>query len=114
MSLYITFTDAAKRALASIVAESGRQLKLMFDTDGCGCLVDGVPALWLVDKADEDDVVVETNFAPVLVERSRLIFFDETMTIDVKPGTTVFQLKSPGQTLNGHMPFVEVKSGHER
>ncbi|TCK07842.1 UNVERIFIED_ORG: uncharacterized protein YqkB [Anoxybacillus amylolyticus] len=114
MSLYITFTDAAKRALASIVAESGRQLKLMFDTDGCGCLVDGVPALWLVDKADDDDLAVETNFVPVLVERSRLIFFDEAMTIDVKPGTTVFQLKSPGQTLNGHMPLVEVKSGHER
>lgn len=36
------------------------------------------------------------------------------MTIDVKPGTTVFQLKSLGQTLNGHMPLVEVKSGDER
>ncbi|BBW95715.1 iron-sulfur cluster biosynthesis family protein [Geobacillus icigianus] len=114
MSVNITFTEAAKQTLTPIVAKSGRQLKLNYDTDGCGCLVDGVPALWLVDKADEDDVVVETNFVPVLVERPRLIFFDEEMTIDIKPGTTVFQLKSPRQILNGHMPLVEVTAGHER
>ncbi|AMX82993.1 heme biosynthesis protein HemY [Geobacillus subterraneus] len=114
MSVNITFTDAAKEKLTPIVAQSGRQLKLKYDTDGCGCLVDGVPALWLVDEADEDDLVVETNFVPVLLERSRLIFFDETMTIDVKPGTAAFQLKSPGQMLNGHMPLVKVGSDDER
>jgi uncharacterized protein YqkB len=110
----ITFTEKAIQQLTPILTQTGRMLKLKYDTDGCGCLVSGVIALWLVNEADEDDIAVETNFVPVLVEKSRLIFYDDTMTIDTAAGTNVFQLKSPGQILNPRMPLVEVSDQHER
>jgi uncharacterized protein YqkB len=110
----ITFTDKAIKQLTPILTQTGRMLKLKYDTDGCGCLVDGVIALWLVNEADEDDIAVETNFVPVLVEKSRLVFYDDTMTIDIAEGMSCFQLKSPGQILNPRMPLVEVSEQHER
>jgi uncharacterized protein YqkB len=109
----ITFTDKAIKQLTPILTQAGRMLKLKYDTDGCGCLVDGVIALWLVDEADDDDIAVETNFVPVLVEKSRLVFYDEVMTIDVVEGTSSFLLKSPGQILNPRMPLIEVSEQHE-
>jgi uncharacterized protein YqkB len=110
----ITFTEKAIQQLTPILTQSKRMLKLKYDTDGCGCLVDGVIALWLVNEADEDDLVIETNFVPVLIEKSRLIFYDDTMTIDVAEGMSSFLLKSPGQILNPRMPLVEVSEQHER
>ncbi|MBS2770146.1 iron-sulfur cluster biosynthesis family protein [Anoxybacillus rupiensis] len=109
----ILWTDEAIAALAPIVAKTGRRLKLKYDTDGCGCAVNGVPTLWLVDRADKDDIVVETNFVPVLLEKSRLVFYDETMTIDVVKGSGCFQLKSPNQILNPRMSLLEVSEQHE-
>jgi uncharacterized protein YqkB len=110
----ISFTDKAIKQLTPILTETGRMLKLKYDTDGCGCLVSGVISLWLVDQADDDDIVVETNFVPVLLEKSRLVFYDDTMAIDVVEGTGCFQLKSPGQILNPRMTLVEVSEQHER
>jgi uncharacterized protein YqkB len=110
----ITFTEKAIQQLTPILTQSKRMLKLKYDTDGCGCLVDGVIALWLVDEADGDDIAVGTNFVPVLVEKSRLVFYDDTMTIDIAEGTSCFQLKSPGQILNPRMPLVEMSEQHER
>lgn len=109
----ITFTERAMQQLRPILANTKKQLKLKYDTDGCGCLVNGVIALWLVDQADQDDVAVETNYVPVLLEKFRLVFYDENMTIDAVEGTGYFQLKSPNQILNPRMSLVEVSEQHE-
>jgi uncharacterized protein YqkB len=87
---------------------SGREgyLKLKYDTEGCGCVVSGVAALWFVTELDEDDIAIETNFRTIYVEKSKMVFFDEQMKIDFSQATNCFQLKSPGQILNGYMSLV--------
>ncbi|MBA2873343.1 iron-sulfur cluster biosynthesis family protein [Thermaerobacillus caldiproteolyticus] len=109
----IAFTDKAIEKLKPILTSTNKQLKLKYDTDGCGCVVSGVTALWLVKQADADDVVVETNYVPVLLEKSRLVFFDDEMTIDVVEGAGCFQLKSPSQILNPRMSLVEMSESNE-
>jgi uncharacterized protein YqkB len=109
----ITFTDNAIEKLKPILLNTNKKLKLKYDTDDCGCVVNGVAALWLVNKADEDDILVETNFVPVLLEKSRLIFYDEIMTIDTVESLGCFQLKSPSQIINPRMSLVERSEHHE-
>lgn len=71
----ITFTD---KAIAKIQEKYGKasstHLKLKYDTDGCGCVVSGVTTLWIVDEKEDDDVTIETNFVPVLVEKQSKYF----------------------------------------
>jgi len=110
----IIFTDRAIEQLTPILTETKRMLKLKYDTDDCGCLINGVIALSLVDEADDDDMAVDTNFVPVFVEKSRLVFYDDTMTIDIVEGGGCFQLKSPGQILSPRMPLVKVSEPCER
>jgi uncharacterized protein YqkB len=113
MAVKITFTEKAIEKLKPILSRTKKQLKLKYDTDDCGCAVNGITALWLVGEADHDDVVVETNFVPILLEKPRLVFYDETMTIDTVESAGCFQLKSPSQIINPRMSLVERSEDNE-
>jgi uncharacterized protein YqkB len=106
INLEITITaDAAKKINERIDGRDG-YLKLKYDTDGCGCAVNGVVALWFIPKLDTDDVAIETNDRTVYAEKSKMVFFDEQMKIDFSQASNCFQLKSPQQILNGHMSLI--------
>jgi uncharacterized protein YqkB len=81
-------------------------LKLKYDTDDCGCGVNGVFALWLVPEVYVDDIAIETNNQTIYLEKSKMVFFDEKMKIDFSKTNNCFQLKSLQQILNGHMNLI--------
>lgn len=87
---------------------AGREgyLKLKYDTDGCGCAVNGVAALWYVPELADDEIAIGTNDRPVYLEKAKMVFFDEQMKIDFSPAANCFQLKSPQQILNGRMSLI--------
>ncbi|MDZ5712078.1 iron-sulfur cluster biosynthesis family protein [Jeotgalibacillus haloalkalitolerans] len=103
MKIEITKT-AAEKIAEKIPAESG-YLKLKYDTEGTGCVLNGVPILWYVEKAEEEDQLIETNDRPILVETSKKVFYDKVLKIDYSESARTFQLKSPGQMINGRMSF---------
>jgi uncharacterized protein YqkB len=83
-------------------------LKLKYETEGCGCVVSGVPTLWWVNELDEEeDTAVETNHHMVYVEKTKVVFLDEDLKIDFSQVANTFQLKSVGQYLNPRMAFVD-------
>jgi uncharacterized protein YqkB len=108
MRLNIIFTDKAIAKLNQNPKVKEKLIRLKYDIEGCGCVNDGVPALWLVDKQDSDDTIIETNYLPVMMEKSKLFFFDEKMTIDIVEGKNCLQLRSPNQIINPRLMVVEV------
>lgn len=107
MIMEILFTEEAKERIAMKTAGNQGYLKLKYDTEGCGCVVNGVPTLWFVNKLDEDDVEIQTNSKSMYIEKSKLIFFEDEMKIDFKQQFNCFQLKSPNQILNPRMSFLD-------
>ncbi|GAA3885562.1 iron-sulfur cluster biosynthesis family protein [Anoxybacillus suryakundensis] len=101
----VTLTKRAIEHLRRV--QGNKHVKLIYDTDGCGCAVNGVPVLLLIDELDEHDVAIETNDVPIWMEKHQLIFFDDQMTLDVVDRAGCFQLKSPNQILNPRMSLVE-------
>ncbi|WJH34107.1 hypothetical protein N6H14_29880 [Paenibacillus sp. CC-CFT747] len=73
--MQIVFTDAAKEQLETKAAGSGR-LKLVYDTEGCGCAVNGVPDLWIEPAQPEHsgELAVESNYVPVACDRKSEVF----------------------------------------
>ncbi|MFB5195580.1 iron-sulfur cluster biosynthesis family protein [Neobacillus sp. KR4-4] len=102
----INITAAAAEKINQRVHGREGYLKLKYDTDGCGCAVNGVVALWFVPNLDSDDIPIETNDRTVYVEKSKTVFLDEQMKIDFSNAANCFQLKSPQQILNGHMSLL--------
>lgn len=100
----IKWTDRAIKKISGNVQEnSDKHIKLKYDTDGCGCVVSGVTALWLIDEKDSDDLEIDTNAFPVLVEKSKMVFLDERMTIDFNETANTYMLTCPSQILNPRM-----------
>lgn len=106
LNMEITITAAAIEKINEKTAGRDGYLKLKYDTEGCGCVVSGVAALWLVPQLEDDDIAIETNDQKVYLEKSKMVFFDEQMKIDFSKASNCFQLKSPQQILNGHMSFI--------
>lgn len=106
INVEINITAAAAEKINQRVNGREGYLKLKYDTDGCGCAVNGVVALWFVPNLDSDDIAIETNDRTVYVEKSKTVFFDEQMKIDFSNAANCFQLKSPQQILNGHMSLL--------
>ncbi|WP_066060778.1 iron-sulfur cluster biosynthesis family protein [Neobacillus soli] len=102
----IKITAAAIEKINEKTAGREGCLKLKYDTDDCGCAVNGVIVLWFVPEAESDEIAFETNDRTVYLEKSKMVFFDEQMKIDFSKATNCFQLKSPQQILNGHMSLI--------
>ncbi|WP_433742992.1 iron-sulfur cluster biosynthesis family protein [Falsibacillus pallidus] len=105
----ITITNEALAKIEEKINGSGKVLKLKYETEGCGCVMSGVPTLMAVgqDELNQgEDIEVETNGMPIYMEKSKLVFFDEDLKIDYSASSNAYQLKSPNQILNGRMSFI--------
>ncbi|WP_028401761.1 iron-sulfur cluster biosynthesis family protein [Ectobacillus panaciterrae] len=102
----ITITEEAEGKINELINGQEGMIKLKYETEGCGCVMSGVPTLWYVGAPkSDDDIIIETNYRPVLMEKSKRVFFDEELKIDFSKTANTFQLKSPGQIFNGTMAF---------
>ncbi|MGG3563457.1 iron-sulfur cluster biosynthesis family protein [Neobacillus rhizosphaerae] len=104
--MQINITEAAIEKINDRTVGRKGFLKLKYDTDGCGCAVNGVITLWFVPVLDQDDLAIETNDRPVYVEKAKTVFLDDEMKIDFSQTANCFQLKSPQQILNGRMSLM--------
>lgn len=102
----INITEAASRKIEEKTKNRG-YLKLLYDIDGCGCAVNGVAVLSLERDLDNNEVEIQTNGNPLYIQESRSVFFDEKMTLDFSSVSNCFQLKSPGEILNGRMSLID-------
>lgn len=103
----ISFTDqAVKKLMKELATAENRYVKLKYETDGCGCVMTGVPVLWLVKEIEEGDMKIATNFVPVYVEKAKLIFLDDELKIDYHEQKQIFTLTSPSQIYNPRMSCI--------
>ncbi|MBP2240768.1 uncharacterized protein YqkB [Cytobacillus eiseniae] len=103
----IIVTEKAANKIESKLANKNGYLKLKYDTEGCGCVVSGVSALWLVNGLEVEDHEIKTNIGSIYIEKSKEVFFEESMTIDFSEKANCFQLKSPNQYLNPRMSLYD-------
>lgn len=85
----------------------GRRLRLVYDTEGCGCAANGVPALQAVDEAVPGDAEAETN-GPLKIgyDPRHEVFFEERMVIDRAPDGDGLMLRGAGQIYTAHLRVI--------
>ncbi|MGD6966916.1 iron-sulfur cluster biosynthesis family protein [Rossellomorea vietnamensis] len=102
----ITITNEAQEVLKGKIGGQKGYLKIKYETEGCGCVMSGIPVLEYVTQKGWDDIEISTQAMPVLVEKSKTVFYDKDLKIDFSSSANTFQLKSPSQILNGRMSFI--------
>ncbi|MFE5317307.1 iron-sulfur cluster biosynthesis family protein [Paenibacillus sp. NPDC056579] len=104
--MHITFTEQATEQLHKQTLNGNEELKLAFDSEGCGCSVSGVPTLWIVSGAGERDLRASGEPFSLLYDKKDEIFFEDRMTLDYRSGSG-YVLKSSGQIYNANMRLVD-------
>lgn len=110
-------TKAASKQLHKLREdERAGYLKLVFDAEGCGCSLEGVPALWLIQNLEPKDVIAELTKEsesspwPLVYEQRHEVFFEEQLTLDYKPQHNSFVLKSNNQIYSNRMIIADQRS----
>lgn len=96
--MFIQVTESAMSVLKSYGLSAEDRIRLVYDSEGCGCAVSGIASLWLVNEADPDDERAESNAElPLYYLRRQAIFFDDRLKLDYLPERRSFRLSSDGQ-----------------
>lgn len=102
----VTITKSAAEELNKKIGDQKGYLKIQYETNRLYS-GSGVFTLLYVSSIDETkDVLFETTYRPVLLEKSQMIHFDDDLTIDYSDSDNSFQLRSPQQIINGRMSFI--------
>jgi uncharacterized protein YqkB len=111
--MHSMFIHWSEEAIAEIKVRFGPQTqtwKLVFDSEGCGCSVDGVATLWTVDHLEEEDSRAESNAFEVWYVPRHAVFFDDQLRITYNPSTYSFQLASDGQIYTNRLKLENKRS----
>ncbi|WP_027093399.1 iron-sulfur cluster biosynthesis family protein [Cohnella thermotolerans] len=106
----VLWSEQALRALRDRFGDEPVGLKLVYDTEGCGCAVNGVPALWAVDGPEPDDKRAEGNFVPLWHEKRHEIFFEERMRITYDENSRSFSLQSDSQIYTNRLALLDKRN----
>lgn len=95
----IQLTNEASNRLSILANNQDVIFKLVYDADGCGCAVSGVPALWMLDADDEElqHPVASKEPLPIIYEQRQEVFFEEHLKLDYRADRQSFVLSSSGQ-----------------
>ncbi|MDP4552718.1 iron-sulfur cluster biosynthesis family protein [Alkalihalobacillus macyae] len=99
----VTFTD---KAIEKLEYEPDGFLKLHYDIEDCGCVVNGVVQLIREDEQGSYNMELESNFRSVRIQKQYAVFFDNELKIDYLPKHQCFMLKSDNEILNPRMRYI--------
>ncbi|RAV18792.1 iron-sulfur cluster biosynthesis family protein [Paenibacillus contaminans] len=110
--MQITFTEAALNETSRRLGDKPFRLKLVYDSEGCGCAVSGVPALWaespdIGQTVHPESAAAANTVFPVLFEQRHEVFFEDRLTIDYQPAKLAYQLKSDSQIYTNSMKMID-------
>lgn len=95
----IQLTNEASNRLSIVADNQDVIFKLVYDTEGCGCAVSGVPTLWMLQSDDEllQHPVASQEPLPIVYEQRHEVFFEEHLKLDYHADRNSFVLSSSGQ-----------------
>ncbi|WP_280768456.1 iron-sulfur cluster biosynthesis family protein [Salipaludibacillus daqingensis] len=112
MEIEIT-NSALQKIKESAINPNENVLLLQYETDDCGCVVNGVSKLVEIyeENLTDEEIVLTTKPAPYRVAIQKRVewVYDNDLKVDYSDSANMLQLKSPNQMLNPRMSFNAIK-----
>ena len=105
----LTITEVALEKLKKLNQDKKQYIALFYDTDDCGCGVNGLPTIRFTNIMKDTDKIVESEAFDVIVDKQQAIFFAPDMKLDFT--ANAFRLSSPEGILNPIISDQAVLSG---
>lgn len=106
--MHIQLTDAAAARLQTLADSPDAVYKLVYDTEGCGCAVSGVPTLWLLDGAEAAESQVAAASDPTITyDPQQAVFFEDQLRLDYNSSRNSLILSSSGQIYTHDLAVID-------
>jgi Fe-S cluster assembly iron-binding protein IscA len=101
----IQISERAVERLQQISRGERPIVQLMYDNEGCGCAVTGVPMLALVEQIDAQYVQANVNDTRLALYYypQHAVYFEDHLRIDYSPANNAFKLSSAQQIYTNDM-----------
>ncbi|WP_211747958.1 iron-sulfur cluster biosynthesis family protein [Paenibacillus sp. Marseille-Q4541] len=95
----IKVNKAAEDLLKKKLGDTPGVIRLVHDTEGCGCVVSGVPAFHIVSDVEISDITLESNVPELtfILDGQKAVFFEEELHLSTDSGDLSLRLSSNGQ-----------------
>lgn len=93
----MTWSPEAAEQLRAKFGPDVSAFRLVYDTEGCGCAVNGVPALCAVDGPAPGDMRIDSEPFGLSMDPGHAVFFDDSLRLDWVNGRSAFRLSSDSQ-----------------
>ncbi|MGZ7446131.1 iron-sulfur cluster biosynthesis family protein [Paenibacillus sp. TH7-28] len=103
----VTLNPAAKKLISASLGETPGMLRIVYDTENCGCGMSGVPALQLVSKPGDYDIPMENEVYPFWIDRMQAVFFEEELTLSGEETTGTFRLDGKSQFYKSNIRLID-------
>ncbi|WP_407268834.1 iron-sulfur cluster biosynthesis family protein [Radiobacillus sp. PE A8.2] len=103
----LSITTEAKNKIDQ--QDNMHNLLLFYDTEGCGCGVNGMPTIRNIKSVRDNYVRVDNDQFEVYVDQLQEVFFAEDLTLSFV--NNQFRLSSPDGILNPFIPETELTKG---
>jgi uncharacterized protein YqkB len=106
--------ECTPEAIDQLKARFGSPLpafRFVYDTEGCGCAVNGVPALWATSSCVPGDVPAESQTLAIWHDPRHALFFEDRLRISWLPERGSFTLAGDGQIYTTRLTIQDRRNG---
>lgn len=103
----ITLDQQAIEIINQRLGESAGQVRLVYDTEGCGCY--GITVLHLVDEPLKHDEPIENADFTFWIDPQRAVFYEDEMTLSGDPITKTFRLAGNSQIYSSNVGLEDMR-----
>ncbi|QJD82518.1 iron-sulfur cluster biosynthesis family protein [Cohnella herbarum] len=108
--MIIQWSEQAIAEVQTRFGEDALTWKLVSDSEGCGCSMNGVATLWAIDAPLDDDLPTQSNRLAVWYEKRHEVFFDDVMRMTYDPDKRAFKLASDGQIYTNRLMLIDKRT----
>lgn len=103
----ISLNPTAEKLIADKLGAKPGLLRLVYDTENCGCGMSGVPGLAIVSEPGAYDIPMENEVYPFWIDKMQAVFFEEELTLKGEENTGTFRLDGPSQFYKSNIRLVD-------
>ena len=104
--VHIELTGEARARLETSI-DPMTAIQLVYDTEGCGCAVSGVPQLWLIERKKTDGMLkAGDETLPIYIEPHHTVFFEPHLKLSYHSSADRFHLTSDQQIYHYGMKLI--------
>jgi uncharacterized protein YqkB len=106
----VIWSQDAAAELKRRYGDNATNWRLVYNTEGCGCAVNGVPALWAVSQPERDDIPATGQPFTLWHDPNHAVFFDDELRITFDPVKKSFGLSSDGHIYTTRLLLADRRS----